>query len=302
MVERRDRAAERNRFAWRRGWQGRRRALELARHYREAEGLSLVQIADRLGRSPATVEAYCYDPTGGEGGGQGPLRQRVPRVRRVRAAAQRQGRRLRVLQGGPPRGRSSGAGRTSGCSSRCARGASSTAGSRRRMTGRAHMRGGAVEMLWRDWRSRHGRRRASSRTSSERGRPPTRRRRGRTWRRRQLRPDATTFANRAGCPRYLRSGRSCHQDSDSTSTPPTATATRLASAETYSAQVLSARVWMRARRQDAPQLRGEACGERLGPMAARSCPAPAVFAHPGDPTRCGDRSSVILGGCWVWIT
>ena len=46
----------------------------------------------------------------------------------------------------------------------------------------------------------NGRRRASSRTSSDRGRPPTRRRRGRTWRRRQLRPDATTFANRAGCP------------------------------------------------------------------------------------------------------
>ena len=96
-------------------------------------------------------------------------------------------------------GRSSGAGRTSGCSSRCARGASSMAGSRRRMTGRAYMRGGAVEMLWRDWRWRHGRRRASSRTSSDRGRPPARRRRGRTWRRRRLRPHATTFANRAGC-------------------------------------------------------------------------------------------------------
>ena len=36
----------------------RRRAVALARHYREAEGLSIVQIADRLGRSPATVKAY----------------------------------------------------------------------------------------------------------------------------------------------------------------------------------------------------------------------------------------------------
>jgi DNA-binding NarL/FixJ family response regulator len=36
----------------------RRRAVSLARHFREAEGLSIAQIADRLGRSPATVKAY----------------------------------------------------------------------------------------------------------------------------------------------------------------------------------------------------------------------------------------------------
>jgi transcriptional regulator with XRE-family HTH domain len=42
----------------------RRRAVALAQHYREAEGLSIAQIADRLGRSPATVKAYFYDPTG----------------------------------------------------------------------------------------------------------------------------------------------------------------------------------------------------------------------------------------------
>ena len=42
----------------------RRRAVALARHYREAEGLSVAQIADRLGRSAATVKAYFYDPTG----------------------------------------------------------------------------------------------------------------------------------------------------------------------------------------------------------------------------------------------
>ena len=42
----------------------RRRAVALARHFRDAEGLSIVQIADRLGRSPATVKAYFYDPTG----------------------------------------------------------------------------------------------------------------------------------------------------------------------------------------------------------------------------------------------
>jgi AraC-like DNA-binding protein len=42
----------------------RRRAVQLARHYREAEGLSIAQIAQRLGRSPATFKAYFYGPTG----------------------------------------------------------------------------------------------------------------------------------------------------------------------------------------------------------------------------------------------
>jgi AraC-like DNA-binding protein len=42
----------------------RRRAVALARHFRDAEGLSIGQIADRLGRSPATIKAYFYDPTG----------------------------------------------------------------------------------------------------------------------------------------------------------------------------------------------------------------------------------------------
>src|SRR5437763_4264442 len=42
----------------------RRRAVALARHYREFEGLTIAQIAEHLGRSPATVKAYFYDPTG----------------------------------------------------------------------------------------------------------------------------------------------------------------------------------------------------------------------------------------------
>jgi len=42
----------------------RRRAVALARHFRDGEGLSIAQIADRLGRSPATVKANFYDPTG----------------------------------------------------------------------------------------------------------------------------------------------------------------------------------------------------------------------------------------------
>jgi hypothetical protein len=44
----------------------RRRAVALARHYREFEGLPIAQIAERLGRSPTTIKAYFYDPTGGK--------------------------------------------------------------------------------------------------------------------------------------------------------------------------------------------------------------------------------------------
>ena len=42
----------------------RQRAVLLARHYREAEGLTIIQIAQRLGRAPATVKGYFYDPDG----------------------------------------------------------------------------------------------------------------------------------------------------------------------------------------------------------------------------------------------
>jgi AraC-like DNA-binding protein len=42
----------------------RRRAVQLARHYRDAEDLSITEIARRLGKSPATVKGYFYDPTG----------------------------------------------------------------------------------------------------------------------------------------------------------------------------------------------------------------------------------------------
>jgi hypothetical protein len=81
----------------------RRRAVALARHLREAEGVSITQIADRLGRSKATIKAYFYDPTGEKAravkaryvGG-------VSRLRRLHPAAQRQGRRLPVLQALPP--------------------------------------------------------------------------------------------------------------------------------------------------------------------------------------------------------
>jgi DNA-binding NarL/FixJ family response regulator len=41
----------------------RRRAVALASHFRDAEGLSNLEIAKRLGRSPATIKAYFYDPS-----------------------------------------------------------------------------------------------------------------------------------------------------------------------------------------------------------------------------------------------
>ena len=38
-----------------------RRRASTGRHLREAEGLSIAQIADRLGCSPATIKVYSYD-------------------------------------------------------------------------------------------------------------------------------------------------------------------------------------------------------------------------------------------------
>ena len=40
----------------------RRHAVALARHYREADGMSIAQIGERLGRAPATIKGYFYDP------------------------------------------------------------------------------------------------------------------------------------------------------------------------------------------------------------------------------------------------
>jgi len=41
----------------------RRRAAQLARHYRDQENLPIAEIARRLGRAEATVKAYLYDPS-----------------------------------------------------------------------------------------------------------------------------------------------------------------------------------------------------------------------------------------------
>lgn len=58
--------------------QERCRAIALARHFREAEGLTIAQIADRLGRSPVTcVRAVAVRA----------LPNRAPRTRVLGAAA-----------------------------------------------------------------------------------------------------------------------------------------------------------------------------------------------------------------------
>ncbi|MBV9195272.1 MAG: hypothetical protein JO168_14100 [Solirubrobacterales bacterium] len=42
----------------------RRRAAQLARHYRDQANLTIAEIARRLGRAEATITVYLYDPTG----------------------------------------------------------------------------------------------------------------------------------------------------------------------------------------------------------------------------------------------
>ncbi len=81
----------------------RRRDVALARHYRDAEGLSIAQIADRLGRSPATIKAYFYDPTG-EKARAVKARYRASAAAAVLTRSRGMGRRrLRILQCLPPR-------------------------------------------------------------------------------------------------------------------------------------------------------------------------------------------------------
>src|ERR1700757_2884230 len=42
----------------------RRRTAQLARHYRDQEGLTTAEAARRLGRAESTVKAYLHDPIG----------------------------------------------------------------------------------------------------------------------------------------------------------------------------------------------------------------------------------------------
>ena len=64
----------------------------MARHYRDHEALSTAEIARRLGRAPATVKAYLYDPTGEKARAVKRRYQGVCRgLRRSNHSARRQG-------------------------------------------------------------------------------------------------------------------------------------------------------------------------------------------------------------------
>jgi hypothetical protein len=82
----------------------RRRAVALARHFREAEGLSIAQIADRLGRPPATIKACSTTLRGRRRGRSRSATRGCAGAAALHRASQRQGRRLGLLQGLPPGG------------------------------------------------------------------------------------------------------------------------------------------------------------------------------------------------------
>jgi hypothetical protein len=156
----------------------RRRAVALARHYREAEGLSIAQIAGRLGRSPVTIKAYFYDPTGekartvkaryqGVCRGCGAYTQ--PRNGKGDAYAYCKACHPGAIQRRWTR---------QACVTRCARGAPATVGCPPRMTGRAHTPGAGDARHSSDWTKATGPRRASSRRSTGRGPQRGRRPRG----------------------------------------------------------------------------------------------------------------------------
>ena len=106
----------------------RRRAVALARHYRQFEGLSIRQIGI-AGSLALNDQGVLLRPDRGEGaGGQGPLRRGVSRLRCIHAAAQRQGRHVCVLQGAVTGGDERRWTRKAS-SSRCASGATATDGS-----------------------------------------------------------------------------------------------------------------------------------------------------------------------------
>ena len=122
----------------------RRRAAALARHYRDAEQLSIAEIARRLGRAPATVKAYLYDPTGEKARA---VKARYRGYCRTCGAdtSPRNGKGDAYLYCRRCRpGAASASGRASACARRCAAGPSSTGARRRRMTGRARTRAGAA--------------------------------------------------------------------------------------------------------------------------------------------------------------
>ena len=140
----------------------RRRAVALARHYREAEGLSTAQIAERLGRSPATIKAYFYDPTGEKARA---VKARYVGVCRGCGAYTQprngKGDAYAYCKRCHP-GAIAAHGRRSGFAKRCARGERATARRRRPTTGRARTPAGAAARRSNDYTPENGPHRPSS--------------------------------------------------------------------------------------------------------------------------------------------
>ena len=152
----------------------RRRAAQLARHYRDQEGLSIAEIARRLGRAEATINAYLS------------IRPAIRHARSRRAAGEcvaAAGRRprhgtaratpTRIANAAiPARLRRNGPG--NGFAKRCAHGERATALRRRPTTGRALTHAGAAPRRSNDYKPENGPRRPLSSMCTRAGRRPSR--------------------------------------------------------------------------------------------------------------------------------
>ncbi len=137
----------------------RRRAAQLARHYRDQEGLTIAEIARRLGRAEGTVKAYLYDPIGEK------AREVKARYRGVcrgcgapTSARNGKGDAYAYCKRAVP-GRSSGNGPESGAVRRCAPGERATGLRLPPTTGRAPTHAGAAAKRSNAYRPENGPRR-----------------------------------------------------------------------------------------------------------------------------------------------
>ena len=150
----------------------RRRAAQLARHYRDQEGLPIAEIARRLGRAEATIKSYLYDPTGDKARA---VKARYRGVCRGCGAptAPRNGKGdayAYCKRCHPGRSRRNGHG--SGFAKRCAHGERATALRRPRMTDRARTHADAAERRSHDYRAQNGPHRPPSPICTAAGRRP----------------------------------------------------------------------------------------------------------------------------------
>ena len=150
----------------------RRRAAQLARHYRDQEGLSIAEIARRLGRAEATIKAYLYDPTGENARA---VKARYRGVCRGCGAptAPRNGKGDAYAYCNaaiPARSRRNGHG--NGFAKQCAHGERATALRRPPTTGRARTHAGAAAKRSNDYKPENGPRRPLSSICTGPGRRP----------------------------------------------------------------------------------------------------------------------------------